>query len=591
MLNNPTIVRETIGGKLRRLANDARQLDHWSKPPMLAATPWTPSTVFGYIGLVVCNAGKLFVCVTAGTSAASGGPNATTAATITDNTASWTYFGDIVTTESAGETIASWVGSTAYTVGAKVKLSGYVFACVVAGTSASSGGPSGTGTGITDGTATWNYYGVYRASPYTDYPTYTGNQSNPGYSNVYNPQATGGRYPFKLRGCYEVANLGSDYKTVATFKPAAPASNLIQYAAMEFMTNASRLYIRHSSNAAPIAIVVDGVRLSIEQVKQFASGTSYHTLDWTNTGGAKTRRIKLENLPEMPTVAVDSQYQIWPVAQDSDIKAVFISDSIMAGSSYGPFVRGNNVSQRVGTNLGWADCWSFTQGGTGYVNRGTNAGVTTDKYSYRITEAATLNPDVWVLMGSTNDTGQGVATISAAVVSTLSSIRAVSDAPIVVLGVWPLNSTATLTGTTTSGSATISSISSIANLVVGQTITGTGIQSGTQIVTIGGSSITVSKTATANGTPTLTVPTTLTTENAVKAGVTSLADPKVFFVPIALETVPWVTGSWNNAIQIQSSNAASLIGGDSTHPTDFGTAYVCERISAAIRTQVLPNIV
>ena len=32
------------------------------------------------------------------------------------------------------------------------------YVCTVAGTSAASGGPTGTGTGITDGTVTWDYY-------------------------------------------------------------------------------------------------------------------------------------------------------------------------------------------------------------------------------------------------------------------------------------------------------------------------------------------------------------------------------------------------------------------------------------------------
>lgn len=55
--------------------------------------------------------------------------------------------------------VASWVGSTAYVVGDRVTNSGDVYQCVVAGTSAVSGGPSGEGTGIVDGTAQWDFLG------------------------------------------------------------------------------------------------------------------------------------------------------------------------------------------------------------------------------------------------------------------------------------------------------------------------------------------------------------------------------------------------------------------------------------------------
>lgn len=51
----------------------------------------------------------------------------------------------------------NWQASTAYTVNQTVMNSGNVYYCFQAGTSASSGGPTGTGGGITDGTAHWNY--------------------------------------------------------------------------------------------------------------------------------------------------------------------------------------------------------------------------------------------------------------------------------------------------------------------------------------------------------------------------------------------------------------------------------------------------
>ncbi|CAN0621098.1 P2_N domain-containing protein [Burkholderia multivorans] len=51
----------------------------------------------------------------------------------------------------------AWAGTTAYAVGAQVSNGGNVYQCTVAGTSAASGGPSGNGTAIADGTVTWQY--------------------------------------------------------------------------------------------------------------------------------------------------------------------------------------------------------------------------------------------------------------------------------------------------------------------------------------------------------------------------------------------------------------------------------------------------
>src|SRR5262249_58447745 len=55
----------------------------------------------------------------------------------------------------------------------------------------------------------------------------------------------------------------------------------------------------------------------------------------------------------------------------------------------------------------------------------------------------------------------------------------------------------TFTATTTNGSRTLTAISSATGLVVGQVVTGTGIQTGTTITGLTGSTITLSRPATA----------------------------------------------------------------------------------------------
>ncbi|MFD1809270.1 hypothetical protein ACFSHQ_17945 [Gemmobacter lanyuensis] len=54
----------------------------------------------------------------------------------------------------------AWAPTTAYSIGARRYNGANVYVCVTAGTSASSGGPTGTGAAISDGTAVWDFVAV-----------------------------------------------------------------------------------------------------------------------------------------------------------------------------------------------------------------------------------------------------------------------------------------------------------------------------------------------------------------------------------------------------------------------------------------------
>lgn len=74
-----------------------------------------------------------------------------------------------VMTTGAVATVA-WAASTAYAVGAlALNDSGKSYICTTAGTSASSGGPTGTGTGIADGTAVWSFQAAFATTPFGNY--------------------------------------------------------------------------------------------------------------------------------------------------------------------------------------------------------------------------------------------------------------------------------------------------------------------------------------------------------------------------------------------------------------------------------------
>lgn len=53
----------------------------------------------------------------------------------------------------------AWTASKTYVAGMQVNLGGNVYRCTAGGTAAATGGPTGTGTGITDGSVTWAYAG------------------------------------------------------------------------------------------------------------------------------------------------------------------------------------------------------------------------------------------------------------------------------------------------------------------------------------------------------------------------------------------------------------------------------------------------
>lgn len=66
----------------------------------------------------------------------------------------------LVWTAAISASPAAWAATTGYTSGDQVTNDGRQYVCITTGTSAGSGGPSTTGTNITDGTAHWRWLGA-----------------------------------------------------------------------------------------------------------------------------------------------------------------------------------------------------------------------------------------------------------------------------------------------------------------------------------------------------------------------------------------------------------------------------------------------
>lgn len=91
----------------------------------------------------------------------------------------------------------------------------------------------------------------------------------------------------------------------------------------------------------------------------------------------------------------------------------------------------------------------------------------------------------------------------------------------------------TFTATTTNSSPTLSSLSALTNIQVGQLLTGTGIPAGTYVSVVGGSTITMSKNATAsNSGVTITAQTAPTGPSATLASGGSLTNSQAYYYKV-----------------------------------------------------------
>ncbi len=350
------------------------------------------------------------------------------------------------------------------------------------------------------------------------------------YPNVWYPALFPGL--FKLQGCYSSVystnywELRSFYRTAGTFT--------CKYASVSFMTDAPGFVVSVLGQDQTYRVMVDGRYVQPSCFRPATSAELFITVDFASTSRRKARRVTIEmgrsggaSFRGIYTKGTDA---VWaPPAQD-EVRAVYIADSLIDGAAYGTFLPGFGASQRVAKLLGLSDMWSFSAGGTGWVN---DVGGTLYTYGQRVPEALTRNPDLWLFEGSTNDFGAGATAITAAALAAFQAIRAGgSRAPIIVFGVWPLNDSA------------LSATQKCAYI-----------------------------------------------ETAVQAAVTAFGDPDTYFIPVRNDPVmPWVTGSWNNTANANANNSSIMIAGDNTHPGEMGIEYWAARQARAIRTDVLAHM-
>ena len=118
---------------------------------------WAASTAYA-LNVQVRSSGNIYICRTAGTSGATAPTGTGTG--ISDGVCTWDYVRPITVGPAATVRIGNlWTTGTSYTANtSQVNSGGNLYTCRTTGLAGATA-PTGTGTGISDGTLTWDYAG------------------------------------------------------------------------------------------------------------------------------------------------------------------------------------------------------------------------------------------------------------------------------------------------------------------------------------------------------------------------------------------------------------------------------------------------
>jgi lysophospholipase L1-like esterase len=215
---------------------------------------------------------------------------------------------------------------------------------------------------------------------------------------------------------------------------------------------------------------------------------------------------------------------VWKPQRQDAVKVATIADS--TGSATGATLPNGGWEAIAGKLLGWSDVREIAIGGSGFVNTGPSNSTFGD--ATRLADLAEANPDVLVVMSSSNDSATATATVTAAALAALRAYRtALPSAPIIVTGAW------------------------------------------------GGAGPSAAQT---------------NNENAVKSAFDTWADANSWWVPVLTDTTgSWVFGTGTSSATNGSGNT-DYFAFDTAHPNQAGHFYFAARFARAVRDLVLPNV-
>lgn len=290
---------------------------------------------------------------------------------------------------------------------------------------------------------------------------------------------------------------------------------------VEAMLDARYAALRLLPNAQPIRLLVDGRYVAAAGTTlgtQTGNTPQYLLLDF-GTRAIRRLTVELPPLGALFGAYVESGGKMWPVSLGDAVHGAMLGDSYVAGA--GPAQNGDGVAIQLGDWLG-IHLHASGSGGTGWAT--VNSAF---RFDQRIANGdlalSYYPPEIVFLMASYNDRYADAATITANALAGLRSARSqCPDVPVIVFGACP-----------------------------GATGPSTG------------------------------APSILQAEAAVRAAVTTLADPLTAFVPVSSDPAgAWVTGTGKAGAVTGAGNSDWATAADGVHPSDEGAATIGRRYAA-----------
>jgi len=429
-----------------------------------------------------------------------------------------------------------WIAPGAWTTGEAVKAgdvrknsAGQLFVCVIAGTCGSAEPVTYTSALSNDGGAQWSHLGGPQwdtaNDPAAPTLTNTGTGAPSGLSVA--PSTIHDYYGlFTFRGCSPYYDSANSRVELRAFESKA-GSYRGQGTSVAFWCDAPKLGLYVTGATQGVGIMVDGRPLTLGAVGSGLASGNWFSIDWAYR---KARLYELMYTRDIVgyqrVLAMTASDQVWAYRPPVTVRGAFIGDSYLAGSSYGPFLPGNILSQHFGRRIGIDDMWCFGTGGTGLLNTNVAGGGPFYTYRERLPQVLATSPDVIFVYGSTNDGGYTQAQVRDEALLFLDAIRAATNAPVFWFG----HASLTLTSNADAGVAEAVALRPDSNIFY--------------------------KSMMSNG-----------------AG-----------------ELPWITGSYNNTGKTFSSNNSQYISADGTHPVDKGTMYFVDRMVNAYTNDMLPLV-